>query len=82
MVGCTVFTTGASEFSNIESSLAMPHLYSSKMDFSGTNLIIHKRHRNDTNVILQKTVVEDSSSCNHIYNGTTQIMHPVVSFSY
>ena len=34
MVGCTVFTTGSSESSNIESSLALPYLYSSKMDLS------------------------------------------------
>ena len=29
MVGCTVFTTGSSESSNMESNLALPHLYSS-----------------------------------------------------
>ena len=36
MVICTVFTTRSAESSNIESSLALSHLYSSKMDFSGS----------------------------------------------
>ena len=36
MLGCGVFTIGSSESSNIESSLALPQLYSSKMDFSGS----------------------------------------------
>ena len=35
MVGCTVFTTGSSEFSNTESDLALPHLYSYTIDLSG-----------------------------------------------
>ena len=36
MVGCTVFTTEFSESSNIEKSLFLPHLYSSRMDFRGS----------------------------------------------
>ena len=36
MVGCTVFTTGSSESSNMESNLALPHLYSSTIDLSGS----------------------------------------------
>ena len=36
MVGCTVFRTGSSESSNMESNLALPHLYSSTRDLSGS----------------------------------------------
>ena len=35
IVSSIVFTTGSSKSSNIMSSLALPHLYSSKMDFGG-----------------------------------------------
>ena len=36
VVGCTVFTTGSSESSNMESNLALPHLYSSTIGLSGS----------------------------------------------
>ena len=34
MVGCTVFTTGSPEPSNMESNLALPNLYSLRIDLS------------------------------------------------
>ena len=44
MFGCTVFTTGSSESSNIESKLALPNLYSSKIVLKGSSSFASLHH--------------------------------------